>query len=132
MAGYMRILKNRSFSQWASKLKISDEVLYSAITEMQHGLYDANLGGNVYKKRLPFGHKGKSGGMRTIIAFKLNNRAIFVYGYAKSEKSTLTQKEAESLKQLAKLYFSYSDNEIKKAIEAGVLIEVHSNEKINT
>ena len=99
---------------------------------MQNGLYEANLGGYVYKKRLPLGHKGKSGGVRTIIAFKSSDKAIFVYGYSKGEKSNITKKEEDSLKKLAKIYFSYSDNEINEAISAGILLEVHTNEKINS
>jgi hypothetical protein len=128
----MRILKNKPFSQWAKKLKISDVTLITAIHEMTHGLYEANLGGHVYKKRLPLGHKGKSGGKRTIIAFKVGDKAIFAYGFSKGEKSNITKKEEENLKDLAKIYFGYDENQIKKAIKAGVLIEVQTNEKINS
>jgi hypothetical protein len=56
----------------------------------------------------------------------------FLYGYSKGEKSNITKKEEDSLKKLAKVYFAYSNNEINKAIAAGVLIEVHTNEKINS
>jgi hypothetical protein len=128
----MRILKNKLFSQWAKKLKISDEVLITAVNEMTQGLYEANLGGHIYKKRLPLGHKGKSGGARSIVAFKMNDRVIFIYGFSKGEKSNITKKEEEILKDLAKVYFSYKEDQIKKAIKDGVLIEVQANEKINS
>jgi hypothetical protein len=126
----LRILKNKPFSQWAKKLKIDDKTLLTAINEMTHGLYEANLGGHIYKKRLPLGAKGKSGGARTIIAFKAGNKAIFVYGFSKGEKSNITKKEEDSLKDLAKIYFSYDDDQISKAIKAGILTEAHTNEKI--
>lgn len=128
----MRILKNKPFSQWAKKLKITDKILVTAINEMANGLYEANLGGHIYKKRLPLGHKGKSGGARTIVAFKVNDKAIFIYGFSKGDKSNITKREEESLKDLAKIYFGYDENQINKVIEAGVLIEVHTNEKINS
>jgi len=128
----MRILKNKPFSQWAKKLKITDKILVAAITEMANGLYEANLGGHIYKKRLPLGHKGKSGGARTIVAFKVNDKAIFIYGFSKGDKSNITKKEEESLKALAKIYFGYDENQINKAIKARVLIEVNTNEKINS
>ncbi|MGQ3889783.1 type II toxin-antitoxin system RelE/ParE family toxin [Legionella sp. CNM-1927-20] len=34
----------------AQEYKISDQVLIDAVSEMNNGLFDANLGGNVYKK----------------------------------------------------------------------------------
>jgi len=128
----MRILKNKPFSQWAKKLKINDKVLLTAVNEMTQGLYEANLGGHIYKKRLPLGHKGKSGGARSIVAFKMNGRVIFIYGFSKGEKSNIAKKEEEILKDLAKVYFSYTEDQIKKAIKDGVLIEVQTNEKINS
>jgi len=128
----MHILKNKSFSQWAKKLKLTDEILVSAVNEITSGLYEANLGGHIYKKRLPLGNKGKSGGARTIIAYKISDKAIFIYGFSKGEKSNISKKEEESLKELAKIYFSYNDNQINKAIKTGILIEVNANEKINS
>ena len=47
----MEVYKGTEFSRWASKYNISDEMLVEAIEEMRHGLYEANLGGNVYKKK---------------------------------------------------------------------------------
>ncbi len=126
----MRILKNKHFSEWAKSLRISDNLLVAAIDEMSNGLFDANLGGHVYKKRLPLGNKGKSGGARTIVAFKFSDKAFFVYGYAKGDKSNITKKEENVLKDLAKAFFSYDEKQIKDAIKNGLLVEV-KNEKIH-
>ena len=128
----MRILKNKPFSQWAKKLKMTDKILATAVNEMANGLYEASLGGHIYKKRLPLGHKGKSGGARTIAAFKVNDKAIFIYGFSKGDKSNITKKEEDGLKDLAKVYFGYNEDQINMAIKSGVLIEVHTNEKINS
>jgi len=122
----MEILKNKEFARWAKEEEVSDEALIQAISEMKNGLYDANLGGGVYKKRIPLCGRGKRGGARTIVAFKLNNKAIFIYGYAKNERATISPKEQEALKFLSKLYFSYSDEQISKAIKTGELIQVIS------
>jgi len=128
----MRVLKTKAFSQWAKKLKISDAILLTAINEMQYGLYEANLGDYIYKKRLALGHKGKSAGARTIIAFKSGDKAFFIYGFSKSEKSNISQKEEDALKDLAKIYFNYDEEQLKKAIKAGILIEVRPNEKVHS
>ena len=75
----MIIYKGAAFSDWAVKYCISDEMLISAVNEMNGGVYEANLGGSVYKKRIAIGNKGKSAGARTILAFLINEKAFFIY-----------------------------------------------------
>ncbi|CAM4492567.1 MAG: hypothetical protein LEGION0403_FIIPPAGN_02900 [Legionella sp.] len=120
----MDIYKINAFSEWADEYKVSNDVLIKAITEMNNGLFDANLGGNVYKKRIPLDNKGKSGGARTIIAFKYNDKAFFIYSFAKNKQANINERELKALKKLAKLYFSLCDKEIADALIAGNLIKV--------
>lgn len=80
----MRILKCRTFYEWARDEKISDICLRQAVFELTNGLYGANLGGGLYKLRVARKGQGKRGGYRTIIAFRLNDRAVFMYGFAKN------------------------------------------------
>ncbi|TLY46077.1 MAG: type II toxin-antitoxin system RelE/ParE family toxin [Gammaproteobacteria bacterium] len=120
----MRVFKTRSFYRWAKEQKLKDEVLRKAVQEIEEGLYEANLGGSVYKKRISIGNRGKSSGSRTIVAFKLNNKAFFIYGFAKNKRSNITLKEELALKMLAKLYFTYDEKQIDRAIKIGELIEV--------
>jgi hypothetical protein len=47
----MRIYKSKWFNKWADKEGLTDEALKDAVTEMEDGLIDADLGGHVYKKR---------------------------------------------------------------------------------
>ncbi|STX29192.1 Uncharacterized protein conserved in bacteria [Legionella beliardensis] len=91
---------------------------------MNNGLFDANLGSNIYKKRISLDNKGKRGGARTIVAFKFNNKAFFIYSFAKNKKANINDKELKALKKLAKLYFSLSDLEIMNALDSGNLITV--------
>lgn len=120
----MRVFKTRSFYRWAKEQKLKDEVLRKAVQEIEEGLYEANLGGSVYKKRISIGNRGKSSGSRTLVAFKLNNKAFFIYGFAKNKRSNITLKEELALKMLAKLYFTYDEKQIDRAIKTGELIEV--------
>ena len=46
----MLFFKTRSFYRWAKEQKLKDEVLRKAVQEIEEGLYEANLGGSVYKK----------------------------------------------------------------------------------
>lgn len=120
----MHILKTKSFNRWAKEVKLSDPALVQAIDEMTEGSYEANLGGSVYKKRIAVAHRGKSGGVRTILAFKTHKTAIFLYGFAKNMRDNITKKEEEALKKLAKIYFSYDENQINHAIKVKELVEV--------
>ncbi len=124
----MEIYKNKLFHQWSKEECLSDKALIDAISEMVNGIYDANLGGYIYKKRIAIRGKGKRGSLRTIIAYKAEDKAIFIYGYAKNNKSNVSVKEELALKKLAKIYFSYGVNEIKKAVQMNELIEVYDEE----
>lgn len=120
----MRILKNRDFDRWARDVDLEDASLLGAINEMVSGLYDANLGGNVYKKRVSIANRGKSSGARTIVAFKIYGNAFFVYGFSKNRKVNISKKEEEALKILAKVYLGYEEREISALVKSGALIEV--------
>lgn len=50
----MKKLMTKHFSKWASKQNIPDNELSKALTEVQQGKFEANLGGNVFKKKNPF------------------------------------------------------------------------------
>ena len=86
----MRVFKTRMFARWADKEGVSDAVLLAAMDEISRGLIDANLGGHVFKKRVGIGGRGKSGGVRTLLAFRVGDRAFFVFGFAKNERSNLS------------------------------------------
>ena len=120
----IRIYKLKWFKKWASKEGLSDSLLKLAIAEMKQGLVDADLGANVYKKRVPLLGQGKSGSLRTLIAFQVNNKAFFIYGFSKSTRSNISVKEMKSLKLLAKELLSYSEEKLKKAIDSGSIEEV--------
>jgi hypothetical protein len=115
------------FSKWAAKEGIDDATLVSAVEEIQLGSIDANLGGNILKKRVAVGGRGKSAGVRTLLAYRIENKAFFVYGFAKSNRANISDDELKSLKLYAKVLLGYNDKEIIKAIKQGILTEVKAN-----
>lgn len=127
----MSVFNTRLFHQWAEEINLTDDMLNNAIYEIVAGLFEANLGGNVYKKRVGIAGCGKSGGVRTLIAYRLGDKAIFMYGFAKNKRANITKTEKLALRKLAKLYFNYTDKEIGKSLISGELIEV-KNEQIDT
>lgn len=120
----MRIFKYRTFNQWSKKQKISDSVLVKAIENIESGLSNVNLGSGLYKHRIARKGEGKRGGYRIIFAFKLQNRAIFMYGYSKNKLTNLSSKEEIVLKKLAGIYLEISDNNIDLLIEKNELFEI--------
>lgn len=124
----MRIFKNKAFSKWAASEDLGDDALRAAVDEIERGLIDADLGGHVVKKRVALGGRGKSGGVRTLLAYKAGDKAFFVYGFAKNARDNISADELKALKHLAKELLSYSDKALTEAIRHGALIEVESDE----
>ena len=55
-----RVFKTKTFDRWARKV-VSDTLLCEAAHQIEHGLFEADLGGGVCKKRVPIPGQGKSG-----------------------------------------------------------------------
>ncbi|KFC51565.1 hypothetical protein DK37_00515 [Halomonas sp. SUBG004] len=123
----MRVFKNKAFSKWAAKEGLDDAALLAAVEEMERGLIDADLGGHVVKKRVAIGGRGKSRGVRTLLAYKIGNKAFFVYGFAKNARANINAEELKALRHLAKELLGYGDKALAEAIQYGALIEVRND-----
>lgn len=121
----MRIFKNKTFSKWATLEGLTDSDLLAAIEEIEQGLLDADLGGNIVKKRIALANRGKRDGARTLLVYKSAQKAFFVYGFAKNERSNISAGELKALKHLAKELLAYNETALTQAISQGALIEVH-------
>lgn len=120
----MRIFQTKWFARWSKKEGLSEQSLCDAVTEMEEGLIDAHLGGNVIKKRVGVGARGKSGGVRTILAFKIKEKAFFLYGFAKNQRDNIEEKELQALKVMAAHLMAYDTKALNAAMKAQELIEV--------
>ena len=117
----VRIFKTSFFNKWQTKKsELSDDALVIAIKELEKGLFEANLGGNLYKKRVAMPGSGKRGSYRVIVAQKIKDNAwIYVYGFNKSDINNINKEDLEELKELANDLFSISIDKL-----ARILIEV--------
>ena len=120
----MAILKTRWFDRWARKQGLTTPSLCAAVREMNAGLYDADLGGGLLKKRIARSGQGKSGGFRTLVVTNKGSLWIFVFGFPKNERSNIGQDEEEALKKLAAHLLSLTVSALTKAQHAGELMEV--------
>ena len=126
----MRLFKNKKFAQFALENGITDARLCRAIKDADKGLIEADLGGGVIKQRIARENEGKSGGYRTIIFYRKEDRAFFVYGFAKNDKANITQHEKKTLKAYANTVLDYSDKELKYKIKNNELIEIIYDKEI--
>ena len=124
----MWAFKVKAFAKWASGEGLDDDALASAVIEMEKGLIDARLGGQVVKKRVSLPGRGKRGSTRTLIAFKQGDKAFFIHGFAKNERTNVSDKELRALKSLAKELLNYTAPALAKATKAGELIEIEVND----
>ncbi|GAA0760807.1 type II toxin-antitoxin system RelE/ParE family toxin [Ideonella azotifigens] len=125
----MAIYTTRWFDRWARKQGLGDASLCAAVQEMKDGLFDADLGGGLFKKRIARPGQGKRGGYRTLVATRRAERWIFVYGFPKNERGNIDKDEEEALKKLAEHLLSLSAQAVAQAKEAGELREVDCDEK---
>ncbi|MEO1247949.1 MAG: type II toxin-antitoxin system RelE/ParE family toxin [Pseudomonadota bacterium] len=122
-----RIFKSKSFARWMQHQGLLDINLIAAIAEMDTGKVDADLGGSVYKQRVALPGRGKSGGVRTLIAYRHGATAFFMFGFAKSERANVRAKELRALKLAATVLLAKTGADLKKDLQAGILIEVGTN-----
>jgi len=120
----VRVFKNKWFTRFADKEGITDGELKEMVNQLEADQADANLGGDVYKVRVAREGEGKSGGYRVIVFFRSEERTFYVYGFAKSDRSSIDQKETREYKALAKQYFDLSDEMVERAIQTGKFIEI--------
>ena len=125
----MRIFKNKPFARFSRKNGVADQELCDSIEDANRGLIAADLGGGVIKQLIARKGSGKSGGFRTLILFRVEERAIFVHGFAKNEAENIRPDELMALKKLATEMLAYNQEGLKVAVESGMLIEVECNAK---
>ena len=125
----MAIYKTRHFDRWARKEGLTDASLCTAIRELTEGLFDADLGGGLFKKRVARPGQGKSGGFRTLVATNKGARWIFVFGFSKNDRSNIDCAETEALKRLASYLLSLTAQALDLARATGELMEVNCHAK---
>ena len=119
-----RVFKTKTFDRWAKKL-LSDTSLCIAAREIEQGIYEADLGGGVCKKRVPSPGQGKSGSTRPLVAKKHKNAIYFLTGREKSAAgSDFSDKEVSAAKLIAHALESVDEALLKTLVDSDVLKEI--------
>lgn len=122
--GKSRVFTTRWFQRFARKEKIEDVALLEAVSRAEKGQIDADLGGGVIKQRITRPGRGKSGEYRTIILFRQGNRAVFIYGFAKSERANIRNDEEKEFKEAARYVLALTEQQLAALIKEGDFVEV--------
>ncbi|HYL01664.1 MAG TPA: type II toxin-antitoxin system RelE/ParE family toxin [Steroidobacteraceae bacterium] len=124
-----RVFKTKTFRRWSRKARISDDVLCAAVEEMMQGLIDADLGGRVFKKRVPVPGRGKRSGARTIVGSNLQDRWFFLFGFEKKDRETIDARELVALQTIAAALLAMDPKLLEKAVAEDELEEICHEEK---
>ena len=111
---------------------MNNETLLKSINNLEAGLSSSGLGNHLYKVRIKREHSGKSSGFRTIIIYKENDRAIFLYGFGKNEKKNIDKGELQYFKKLGNDLLGLTAYQLKKYVVQEILFDLEvENEKFN-
>jgi hypothetical protein len=128
----VRIFKTKWFSRYARRERIGDAGLREAIARAERGLVDADLGGGVIKQRVARTGQGRSGGYRMLVAYRSDERAVFLYGFAKSERENISADELQTLREIGADWLAADARQITRALKEDALQEVPHEETDET
>lgn len=120
----MRVFVTKWFKRWARREKLAEDQLLGSVEEVEDGLIDADLGGGLIKKRIARRGQGKSGGYRTILAYRDGEKLFFLYGFPKSARDNINAKELEALKLTGGKLLDSSSSDLELLIEKDELDEL--------
>jgi hypothetical protein len=124
----LRLFLTKPFQRFARKEGIRETDLCDAVARAERGLVDADLGGGVIKQRIARPGEGRSGGFRTIILFRAQERAFFVYGFSKSSRDNITNDDLRAYREFAAWILVYETGLLEEAVKREIWREVKCDE----
>jgi hypothetical protein len=128
----LRVFKTKQFARFARRERIADANLLEAVQRAERGLVDADLGGGVVKQRVARPGQGRSGGYRVLLAYRRTTRAIFLFGFAKSERDNIEDDELATLRDIAKSWLEADAGALAGAVANRLILEVPYEEEHKT
>ncbi len=120
----MRIFKTRWTARFTRREQISDRSLREAVERAERGIIDADLGRGLIKQRVARQGQGRSGGYRMIVIYRAKDRAVFLYGFAKSERENIEDDELETMRDTAAEFLAHDDAALNAAVRLGKIEEL--------
>jgi hypothetical protein len=116
-----RVFKIKTSARWAKKI-LSDEQLCAAAQEILQGQYEADLGAGLCKKRIAVSGRGRSGGVRTLVAREGAYGLFFIAGRQKNDPGKdFTQANVAQVQAIAEALQRASGRELNIVLNAGTI-----------
>ena len=116
---FVRVFKTAWFARAARKARIDDRALCAAANEINVG-QSSDLGGGVAKKRL------NRNLYRGIVLAKGGRILVFVYLYAKNDRTNIGTDELSRFRDHAKEYEQLTNRQLTRLLDGGDLNEICS------
>lgn len=120
----MRVFKTKWFTRYARQERIADRSLCDAVARAEQGLVDADLGGGIIKQRVARTGQGRSGGYRLLMVYRSGSVAVFLYGFAKSERDNIDPDDLKTVREIGAAWLAAKDENLQHAVRKAVLKEV--------
>ncbi len=124
----MKRLSTKWFKKWSKKVKLTNDDLLGAISDLEDGLSTTDLGNHLFKVRVKRENSGKSSGFRTIIVYQENKKAIFLYGFGKNEKEDIEKPELQYFKKLGSDLLALNSEQLEESIGQKILFDLEEEE----
>jgi hypothetical protein len=115
--------------RFARSERIRDERLCQTIERARRGLIDADLGRGLIKQRVARPGQGRRGGYRVLVACRGNVRAVFLYGFAKSERDNIDAADLAAWQARAQEVLAASEAHVDKLVADNGLTEIDCDEE---
>lgn len=125
----MRIFKTNWVVRFVRRERINDASLKEAIERAERGIIDADLGGGLIKQRVARPGQGRSGGFRMIVAYRTEERAFFLFGFAKNDRENIEDDELRTFRDIAAQFLKNDDAALNAAVSEGKLQEIENGEE---
>ena len=118
------VFKTKTFARW-SKNVLTDQQLCAAAKEIMQGLYEADLGAGLCKKRISVTGQGKRGSTRTLVAKESVHGIFFIVGRQKSDPGTdFTNTQVDAVNVIGMALQRADQHALDTLMGEGVLKEI--------
>ena len=127
--GDVRQFQLTKFKREAEKEGLTESSLRETYEDFlsldKEGQQKFSLGAGLYKLRVASkSGRGKSGGSRTILAYRKESRLIWLHLFPKNEKENVIKKDLEKLKEMSVFFLNLTENELDHLVKQGGLTEI--------
>ncbi|KZK75221.1 MAG: hypothetical protein A3K90_04155 [Pelodictyon luteolum] len=127
----MRVFLNKWFCRWTKDERVPAATIWAVAEEVVAGNVEADLGGLLFKKRIPRQGEGKRSGYRVLVGFQKqgSNRVVFLYAFSKNQQANITTKERKALQLVAQAFLEATNDQLGQLLLKKEYTEIFENER---